>query len=326
MSTDPDFFDTVGAFAQNGRRVRAQYLSPAAPSTPFDLANSSQNSRVTSSCWAQNDNAYYGVAKALDTIPPGLYRCEISERVGPVFLRQTIELDGIIPLPDSASEEVVREIREFRGMKYRFQAHGFLHKRGILLWGPAGGGKTITIHQICQLIVEGDGGIAILVDVPKAAADCLQLLRRIEPERPVVVIFEDLDALVDRYGENEYLALLDGETQVDNCVFVASTNYPERLDARFVDRPSRFDTVKYIGMPSREARETFLAMKAPALVNGQLEAYVDASDGFSIAHLKELIVLTQCFGYTLQDAMSRLRRMKIKPNAEKSPDRMTAGL
>lgn len=184
----------------------------------------------------------------------------------------------------------------------------------------------MTVHQVARLIVGNEHGIAILVDAPHTTAACLQLLRRIEPDRPVVAIFEDLDALIVRFGENEYLALLDGEAQVDNIVFIATTNYPEDLDSRFVDRPSRFDTVRYIGMPDEAARAVYLRAKAPALVNGQLEQFVTASAGFSIAHLKELVVLTQCFAYPLHEAATRISKMKVKPNAKKSPDRLSAGL
>lgn len=322
--SDDAFFDAVGSAAGSLHHANAGPAAAVRPGMPFD--HTFHPAGGQSSCWAQNDNAFYGVTKAHETIPPAMYRCDISDRVGPVFLRQTIELDGIVHLPDSASDEVLAEIRTFRGMRDRFVEHGFLHKRGVLLWGPAGSGKTVTVHQICNLVVEQERGVAIMVDVPHAAAQCLQLLRRIEPDRPVVAVFEDLDALVQRFGENEYLALLDGEAQVNNIVFVATTNYPELLDARFVDRPSRFDTVRYIGMPSREAREVYLANKVPSLINGQLDAYVSESDGFSIAHLKELVILTQCFQYPLHEAVARLRKMRVKPNAAKSPDRVFAGL
>lgn len=321
MPTDNDFYDQVGA--ERGNRIYPAHASGCAPSPPIGY---STNGPDKVSCWAQSDNLFYGIGTAHAAIPSGLYRLGLSDRHGPVFLRQKIELDDIICLPDSASDEVLREVRAFRAMKSQFASHGFLHKRGIFLWGPAGSGKTVTVHQICRLVVEEEGGLAVMVDVPQAAAECLQLLRRIEPDRPLVAIFEDLDALVDRFGENEYLALLDGEAQVDNIVFLATCNYPERLDSRFVDRPSRFDTVKYIGMPSDEARSMYLQAKAPALVNGQLEAYVAASEGFSVAHLKELVILTQCFGHPLHEAAARLKKMKTKPSADRSPDRAAVGL
>jgi SpoVK/Ycf46/Vps4 family AAA+-type ATPase len=128
------------------------------------------------------------------------------------------------------------------------------------------------------------------------------------------------DALIERHGENEFLALLDGEAQVDNIVFLSSTNYPERLDRRFVDRPSRFDTIKYIGMPSAGARHLFLNAKEPSLTPEELDLWVERTEGFSIAHLKELIIAVRCFRQPFAEALDGLskctngnRLQKIRP-------------
>jgi ATPase family associated with various cellular activities (AAA) len=321
---DVDFFSRVGQRRSNGSAAPPAYPTVGMAPQPSPYPAPPHVDHV--SCWAQSDNLFYGIGTAHSALPSNVYRCGISDRHGPVFIGQTIELDGIVCLPDSAGDAVLREVQEFRGMKSRFVEHGFLHKRGVLLWGPPGSGKTITVHQVCRLIVDTESGLALMVDDPHTTAACLQLLRRIEPDRPVVVVFEDLDALVRRFGESEYLALLDGEAQVNNVVYLATTNYPEDLDPRFVDRPSRFDTVRYIGMPSREARTVFLQAKAPALVNGRLEEFVEASDGFSVAHLKELVVLTQCFGYSLEDAAGRLRKMRVTPRSDRAPDYARPGL
>jgi hypothetical protein len=40
---------------------------------------------------------------------------------------------------------------------------------------------------------------------------------------------------------------------------------------------------------------------------------VDVTDGFSVAYLRELVVLTQCFQFPLADAIGRLRKMHVKP-------------
>lgn len=148
----------------------------------------------------------------------------------------------------------------------------------------------------------------------------------IEPNRPVVAIMEDLDALIQRYGEHEYLALLDGEAQVDRIVFIATTNYPEKLDRRFCDRPSRFDTVQYIGMPSREARKAYLKAKEPSLDVKELKIWVEATDGFSLAHLKELIVAVKCLGQPFGKALARLEGMRVvRPTSEDEPTKKMTG-
>lgn len=200
--------------------------------------------------------------------------------------------------------------------------HNFIADRFVV----HNSGKTAAVHLVSAMIVGREGGVAIFVDHPRLAADCLQLVRRIEPERPILAILEDLDALTQRFGENEFLALLDGEAQVNNVTFIATTNYPERLDRRFVDRPSRFDTVRFVGMPTAEARREFLAGKVPTLANGHLGDYVRLTEGMSLAHLRELIVLTQCYGYGLEESVARLRAMmKAKPDSDRLPGLLGAG-
>lgn len=271
--------------------------------------------------WASSGDAFWRIGESHDALPPGVYRCAVSPNIGPHFVRVKNETDRLIVFPDSESTRIVDEIRRFQGMKAKFNEHGFLHKRGVLMWGPPGSGKTTTLQLLIKLIVDEHKGVAVLVDHPGTAVACLQMLRAVEPERQLVGVLEDLDALVERHGESEYLALLDGESQVDNVVYVATTNYPERLNARFVDRPSRFDTIRYIGMPSAEARGAYFDAKVPDMANDELESFVKASDGYSVAHMREMIILTRCFGVDLAEAKKRLDRTRlIKPSSASHPD------
>lgn len=62
-------------------------------------------------------------------------------------------------------------------------------------------------------------------------------------------------------------------------------------------------------MPTAAARRHYLAHKEPDLTAEELDAWVAISDNFSIAHLRELIILVKCFGASLEEAASRLRAM-----------------
>lgn len=318
-----DFFDSVGAevpFQPSPIAVAHGQSNQAVAVTQLDAQ------RGPVSAWASAGERFWGISHSINALEPGVYKAGMASDVGVFLQPQPIQTDALLGLPDSKTESILAEITHFTTLRPAFTSRGLLYKRGVLLWGPPGSGKTSTLHLLMRLIVDELGGIALLIDHPVLAAAALRLIRKIEPNRQVIGILEDLDGLIGNHGVSEYLALLDGETQIDNIVFVATTNYPERLDKRFVDRPSRFDTVEYVGMPTAEARRAYLQHKEPLLPAATIEEMVEASAGFSIAHLREFIILTQCFGRSIQDAAQRLTASSRRPpHSEKSPDRFATG-
>lgn len=259
--------------------------------------------------WASDNERFWACKTTYDVLPAGLYKPMNSNQIGFYLEKQIIDTDELIVLPDTASEQVLQEIEKFWELKEQFDNHGFIHKRGILLWGDPGSGKTATIQLLLKSIIE-KGNIALFAGHPHITTNCLQMIRRIEPGRAMIVIMEDLDAMVYEHGEAEYLAMLDGESQVSNVVFVATTNYPEKLDKRFIDRPSRFDTIKLIPMPGSDARKVYLQTKDPTLKGEELEKWVRLSDGFSVAHLKEMIISNRCYNIKIEKVVKRLSFMR----------------
>jgi len=279
--------------------------------------------------WQHNAGCYWAANELVEMVPAGLYRAIERPNVGICLKTMSIDTDELMELPDSPSQAVLAEIIEFWQLKDAFQKRGFIHKRGVMLWGPPGSGKTATLNQLIALVVNQYGGIGFFVDHAITAQHCLGMVRQIEPDRPIVALMEDLDALVgsDRDAENSYLALLDGEAQVANIVFVATTNYPERLDRRFTDRPSRFDLIKEIGMPSAASRLNYLQTKEPSLTQAELDEWVERTDGLSIAHLRELIILCRCYNKPLDKALARLRTMRNElPNSARANNGLGGGI
>ncbi len=273
----------------------------AKPDTTFDFKQ-----------WVIGANGTYRPAgPTVSTIPAGVYKFGYNDS-GVYLERARVITDDLFVLPDSANDRVLEGMRKFWKSRERYIKHGLIYKRGVLLWGPAGAGKTATLQLMMKQLVDADGAV-VISDDPGLTVVGLQAMRRIEPTRNLIVILEDVDETIKKHGEHTLLALLDGENQIDNCVMVATTNYPGLLGARIVNRPSRFDERIFVDMPTPAAREVYLRKVAPGLDDIRLLQWVQDTDKMSVAHLRELAAAVLCLEQDYDEVISRLRAMRIKP-------------
>lgn len=278
---------------------------------------SSQIANVCISQWGADANdRFRPCGPARESLPAGAYIFG-ADQMGIYIQRMKVLTDKLLPLEDEASDRVLQGIQNFWQSEEEFTKRGILYRRGVLLWGPAGSGKTALITMLMQRLIER-GGIVLVCTHPQLMSAGTPILRRIEPKRPLIVIYEDIKELIKNYGEHSILALLDGELRTDNVVNIASTNYPELLGARIVNRPSRFDERIFIGMPNESARRKYLkwVTRNEFLPAEELERWVVDSDGFSVAHLKEMVVAVFCLKHLYEDVVDRLRSLAVQPKSK----------
>lgn len=313
MTTDTgsldEFYDKVGTEKKAHKSKRSLGNDVAMSSDPSEEKKNTPGKLVQ---FANFNTGFIATSTTIRSLPSGCYKTMMCN-VGVWFDPINLVTDSLIPFPDTKSDLVISEIELFWKLQKKFRSFGFSHKRGYLLWGPPGSGKTCTVAMIINKMVK-KGGLVIIADHPMVLSGALANLRAVEPNRELVVIWEDIDAVIERFGESEVLSVLDGESQVDNVIFIATTNYPEKLDSRITNRPSRFDRIEKIDMPSAEARRIYLEAKGCKTVMGDVDLVVETT-GMSIAHLRELIVGIWCLGNDPKDVLTRLKKMKVKPNS-----------
>jgi hypothetical protein len=232
-----------------------------------------------------------------------------------IFLQKNpIKTEELIAFPDSASNKVINEIQRFWGLEKKFREARIPFKRGILMYGPPGSGKTMALRSVIEDLITNQHGLVIDFCSPSLLKEGYEIVRKIHPGIPMIFMVEDLDAILYNHNESDVLNLLDGMYGIDKTVFVATTNYPEKLGSRIMNRPSRFDKRIFVGMPTEAARQVYLNAKLKNLEESK--KWAKDTDGFSIAHLKELFVAVKILGESYADAIHTLQTMKDGPTSQ----------
>ncbi len=271
--------------------------------------------------WTTSDGRIFQpAAKTAERLTPGLYEIKANPSMGLYFEKVPVKSEGLLKFDDTNSDKVINEIDTFWNRSEVFEEYGLTHKRGILLYGPPGSGKSCTIRLIMKDVVSR-GGVALVFKEPGLFQMGMRALRQIQPETPVVVLMEDIDSLLHDYSETEVLNILDGVSDIKKVVFLATTNYPEVLGARIVNRPSRFDKRFRIGYPNDKSRKMYfeyligrgdsdiLAAKINEL-DIDLDQWVQDTEKMSVAHLKELFVAVVILGDSYKEAIETLQSMR----------------
>ncbi len=200
-------------------------------------------------------------------------------------------------LQGTLAQDILTDLRRFFASKDLYDSYQIPWKRGVLLLGPPGNGKT---HAVKALINTLEIPCLYVKSFKsKDHTDETNIRRVFERARettPCVLVFEDLDAQITDQNRSFFLNELDGFANNSGILALATTNHPEKLDTAIVNRPSRFDRKYHFNLPGLAERLAYIQMWNKGLHTGMqlseigTETLAAASDGFSYAYLKELFL------------------------------------
>lgn len=294
----------------------------ATPDTACDAGDAGEDDQAYYH-WSKRNGVFRPVGPTQDAIPAGIWEID-NDNSGWFLSRVKFESDALLRLPGMPIEYILNQIDTFWVREELFKQTGLLHKRGILMYGPAGCGKTSIIRLLCDDVVNKRDGIVIMVTNCRLAETALGGIRQIEPRRPILTIIEDIETFMGSSDESSsaraLLALLDGETQVDHVVHLATTNKPDLLEDRVVKRPGRFDLVIGLNHPVADARKTYLEnLLHEHVTEEELLSMTEETEGLGLAHLRELVVASYCLGLDRAETLARLKtNFKSKKIGDKS--------
>ncbi|HZS03902.1 MAG TPA: ATP-binding protein [Blastocatellia bacterium] len=208
---------------------------------------------------------------------------------------KSTSFDNLI-LPGGLKQELTDDFTRFLASREMYERYGIPWKRGVLLTGPPGNGKTHAVKAIINRL-----GLPCLY-VKSLKADygedgaIKRVFARARQIKPCLVVLEDLDSLIARNSRSFFLNELDGFAENTGVVVLATTNHPEKLDPAILDRPSRFDRKFHFGLPGPAERLRYLQAwneklhDDARLSDDGAQRIAGLTEGFSFAYLKELVL------------------------------------
>jgi hypothetical protein len=245
-------------------------------------------------------------------LPGGAYQPIFNRDTGNVeFHKLKLNSDNIIDLPSKEYDFVTSQMRHFLKpeTKQKYIDNGFLYKRSVMLHGKPGTGKTVIVNRVTQEALTR-GAVVLFNPEPREMHLFFEALESTAPDKLTLVILEEFDDLLDnKNSEKALLSLLDGEIQKNNIIYLATTNYIDKVPVR-MQRPGRFSSIIEVDFPSPEARSVYL--RAKKINSDKIENWVRTTDGFSIDELKETVLAVTCLDENLDVVVSRLKDLKAR--------------
>jgi chaperone BCS1 len=185
-------------------------------------------------------------------------------------------------LAEGTLEDLLGDLRTFYGSRTWYVERGIPYRRGYLLHGPPGNGKTtlvlaaagelnlsVAVLSLSNRLLSDDGLRSLVDSLPPATllliedVDCVFKAERTTTDQTGVTLSGLLNAL-------------DGVSSREGRVLFLTTNHPERLDPALV-RPGRVDRKVELGHATADqARRLFLWFyQGCGVSESELEALAD---------------------------------------------------
>ncbi len=216
--------------------------------------------------------------------------------VGPLAFhrRPTLDRAGVV-LPDGVLDAVERQVIGVGRHRARLRAAGHALKRGVLLFGPPGTGKTHTVRYLLAQLPEFT--VVLLSGTGlRYIGEACALARLVQP---ALVVLEDVDLVAEarslRHGPDNPLLFqvlneMDGLAGDADVAFLLTTNRVDLLEPALAQRPGRVDLAVEVPLPDAEHRAALLRLYGPGvqLTNDEFAEAVAGTEGATASYFAEL--------------------------------------
>lgn len=272
------------------------------------VSNPESESEEKCTLWVKEGDIYTPdvTIQLVNSLPSGVYKMIHHDRMW----RATtvpVKTDELYTFPNNLTDVILSEVENFWNKKAIYEQHNIVHKRGILLCGAPGCGKTSIIQLLSKQIVDKQGIVFVASDRDSfyGLIDNIKTIKEIEKDRPIITIIEDVDQIIAQSGgDAQILDFLDGSRSIANHLCILTSNDTTDLSEALL-RPSRIDLIYEIPNPTSEIRRSYFKKKG--VDPEKITELTKATEGFSFAELKEIFVAVQVMGKPLNDVVKRIK-------------------
>ncbi|KAF3919094.1 Paraplegin [Orbilia brochopaga] len=214
-----------------------------------------------------------------------------------------------IILPEDLKANVLNDVLGFFAAEDTYRGLKMPWKRGVVFYGPPGNGKTITLKAVMKALYTPTASIPPL-PLPSLYVKSLagygppefairDVFQKARQQAPCLLIWEDLDSIIDDSNRSFFLNELDGLEDNQGILVIGTTNHLDRLDPGIVKRPSRFDRKYLFDNPADSERVRYVDYWRKKLSGTPIDfsddlvkELADLMKDFSFAYMKEAFVST----------------------------------
>ena len=257
------------------------------------------------------------------TIKPGSYNLAKSLLGLELAPMEFVNREILTSITNSAT--ILKEAEIFFNSLHIYEELKQPKKRGIILFGAPGNGKSISTIQAVKDLQAKDPGI-VVINWPTSEIEAHSVFKfftsysEYEPTcSKLILIVEDLGGSShEGYSKRDevsssLLNLLDGINNIFKLptLILSTTNYPENLMQSLADRPGRFDKMIEIGPPNYEERIQLLEFMAKRPLTEDEKKSLDntvnqGTANFSIAHLQEIVIRSRLHNCSIDTVVKEL--------------------
>ncbi|KAI8086045.1 P-loop containing nucleoside triphosphate hydrolase protein [Halteromyces radiatus] len=209
-----------------------------------------------------------------------------------------------IVIPSNVKQQLVLDTKEFLASEQWYSDRGIPYRRGLLLYGEPGSGKTSFVYSLA-----GELGINIYVVALSNKGLTDDVLTELLSETPsrCILLIEDVDAAFVQRTRGEgtvgnnvtfsgLLNAIDGVSAQEGRILCMTTNHPEKLDPALI-RPGRIDVKIHFGNATKQQAEELFIKFYPHLESDYIKSLASQfaskipDNVFSMAHLQGFLMI-----------------------------------